>query len=133
MAAGGELTFPQLAMIEARVRELYQKRGFPLAEVRVDAGDTDQPDKVVLSIDVKPGAPRTISWRGFVVDPVVDRSTGVTRSTPAFEREVGSLTSDYKVAVGARLDDAALAEADKELGLPPPPSTASSGPKCGTR
>ncbi len=117
VTTGGELTFPRIAQIEARVRELYEKRGFPAAVVRVDAADTDQADKVVLSIDVKPGTPRTVSWRGFVVDPVVDPATGVTRATPASEREVGGLTSDYKVSTGARVDDAALADADRDLGL----------------
>jgi outer membrane protein assembly factor BamA len=115
VSVGGELTFPLLARIEARVRGFYEQRGFPAAQVRVDATDTDHPDKVVLLVEIKPGAARTVSWRGFLVDPVIDRVTGIPRSNPLVEREVGDVLSDYKVSAGARVDQTAMAEADREL------------------
>src|SRR6185295_19135570 len=83
VVVNGELTFPLLARIERRVRELYEKRGFPAAAVRVDTAETDKPDRVVLSIDIAPGAPRTVSWRGFVVDPIEDKVKHEVISNPA--------------------------------------------------
>ena len=59
---------PRLRDIAARVRRHYEQHGFPSSEVAVDAADTDEPDKVILTLDVKPGAPRLVAQRLFVVD-----------------------------------------------------------------
>ena len=103
VAAGAELTAPRLGEVAAKIRRHYQQHGFPAAEVNVDAADTDQPDKVILTVEVKPGAPRLIARRVFVIDPAIDR-------------EVGDLKTDYKIGNRARADEPALTEADRELG-----------------
>jgi outer membrane protein assembly factor BamA len=103
VATDGELTTPRLDEIKAKVRKHYEQHGFPSAEVLVDTADTDQPDKVILSIEVKPGAARTIAQRVFVIDPSANH-------------EVGGLKEDYKVSRGDRANEVALAEADRELG-----------------
>ncbi|APR87216.1 Outer membrane protein assembly factor YaeT precursor [Minicystis rosea] len=103
LTVGGEVTAPQLADVPARIRDHYGKHGFPFAEVRADAADTDQPDKVVVSIDIVPGKPRTVRQRVFVIDPRADR-------------EVGDLKKAYRVTAGSRVDEPSLGDADRELG-----------------
>lgn len=102
VAAGGELTAPMLDDIGARVRRFYQRRGFPAAQARADAADTDEPGKVFLSFEIVPGKPRTVAAQVFVIDPVADR-------------EVGGLKGSYRVGAGARVDEPALGDADREL------------------
>jgi outer membrane protein assembly factor BamA len=102
VAAGGEVTAPRLTEIASRIRHFYEVHGFSSAQVRVDATDTDKPENVVLKIEIEPGKPRTISQRVFVIDPVLDR-------------EVGDLKSAYKQNRGARVDEPALGEADRDL------------------
>jgi outer membrane protein assembly factor BamA len=99
---GGELTAPRLTEISAKIRRFYDTHGFPSAEVRVDAADTDDPNKVILTIEITPGKPRTVTQRVFVIDPV-------------FDRESHDLKASYKVGTGARVDEPALAEADRDL------------------
>lgn len=102
VSLGGELTAPELADVGARIRRFYALHGYPAAEVRADAADTDETDKVVVSIEIAPGKPRTVKQRVFVIDPVADR-------------EVGALKEAYRVSAGARVDEPALGEADREL------------------
>lgn len=102
IAEGGEITAPMLATIAARVRRHYENHGFPAAKVVVDATDTDDPDRVVLSIEIRPGLPRTVTERIFVIDKVA-------------EREAGSTIASYRVGKGARVEASALADADREL------------------
>ena len=99
---GGEITAPLLAQLGPRIQGYYAQHGFPAAEVVADTTDTDDPGRVVVSIQITPGAPQTLSRRVFVLDP-------------RMEREVGDLKSRYRVAVGARLDEPALADADRDL------------------
>lgn len=99
---GGEITAPLLARIGSRVRRYYAQHGFPSAEAIADTTDTDDPVRVVLSIQITPGAPQTLSQRVFVLDP-------------RMAREVGDLASKYRVTPGARLDEPTLADADREL------------------
>ncbi len=111
VGAGGEITAPRLPDIAARVRRFYERHGFPSADVRVEVADTDKPDRIILTIDVTPGAPRTVTERVFVIGAgkpfVVD---------PAADREVGELRSSYKLGRGARADEPALMDADRDLG-----------------
>lgn len=100
---GGEITAPLLGLISTRIRRYYAQHGFPSAAVTADTTDTDDPASVVLSIQITPGAPQTLSRRIFVIDPRVDR-------------EVGDLKSKYRVTPGTRLDEPTLADADRELG-----------------
>lgn len=102
IAADGELTAPQLADAGKRVERFYEAHGYPFAKVRADAADTDAPGRVIVSIDVVPGKPRTITKLTFVMAPKDDR-------------EVGNLRSGYKVDKGARVDEQAIGEADRDL------------------
>jgi outer membrane protein insertion porin family len=103
IADGGEITAPGLSQIGARIHRYYERHGFPSAEAAADTSDTDDPDRVVLSIKVTPGAPRTVTQRVFVIEPAADR-------------EVGDLKTKYRLGRGARLDETALDEADRDLG-----------------
>jgi outer membrane protein assembly factor BamA len=102
VSAGGEITAPLLAQLGPRIQRYYAQHGFPAAAVVVDTTDTDDPGSVVLSLQITPGAPQTLSQRVFVLDGRMDR-------------EVGDLRSRYRVAPGARLDEPTLADADREL------------------
>ena len=97
-----EITAPHLDAVPARVQKFYADHGYPAARVRADAADTDDADEVVVSIYVTPGAPRTVKRRVFVIDPVADA-------------EVGDLKKAYRVGAGTRVDEPALAEADRDL------------------
>ncbi len=99
---GGELTAPLLDQIGPKIRKYYAEHGFPGAQVKIDTTDTDKADRVVLSLEISAGPPRTIDRRVFVIDPALDR-------------EVGELKGNYRFATGARIDEPALGEADREL------------------
>ena len=102
VAEGGEITAPRLETIAARIRSFYASHGFTAADVTADTADTDDRTRVVLSIEIEAGAPRTISQRVFVVEPRADA-------------EIGDLKTRYRVGSGDRVDEAALAEADRDL------------------
>ncbi|WP_437578697.1 POTRA domain-containing protein [Sorangium sp. So ce887] len=102
IAEGGEITAAALAEIGPRIRAFYAQHGYPAAAVTVRAVDTDEPSQIVLSLNVEAGAPRIVVQRVFVVDPRADR-------------ELGSLRESYRLGVGARVDEPALAEADREM------------------
>jgi outer membrane protein assembly factor BamA len=102
VAPGGEITSLSLAEIASSIRAYYAARGFAKASVYVDTNDTDTPEKVVLTILITPGPPRTIARRIFVIDPRADR-------------EVGSLKQRYALATGDRASEPALADADRDL------------------
>ncbi|WP_437867964.1 POTRA domain-containing protein [Sorangium sp. So ce363] len=102
IAEGGEITATTLAEISPRIRAFYALHGYPAAAVTVRAVDTDEPSQVVLALDIEAGAPRVVSERVFVVAPRADR-------------ELGSLKQSYGLGVGARVDEPALAEADREM------------------
>jgi len=99
----GEVTAAELVAMAARVRELYRHRGYPAATVTLDTIDTDDPMRVVLVMDVRPGEPRIVDRRRFIVwpDPKVE---GL--SEPLF---------GYLVASGERVDEEQLAAADRDL------------------
>jgi outer membrane protein insertion porin family len=99
---GGEITAPALDQVGPRIARYYAAHGYPSARVTVDTTDTDDPGKVVLSIDITPGPPRTVARRIFVIEP-------------AFDREVGALKTRYRVEPGARIDDVGLGDADRDL------------------
>jgi outer membrane protein assembly factor BamA len=100
---GGEITAPLLGLISTRIRRYYAQHGFPSADATADTTDTDDPASVVLSIQITPGAPQTLTQRIFIIDPRVDH-------------EVGDLKLKYRITPGARLDEPTLADADRELG-----------------
>lgn len=102
VARGGEITAPMLPSIGSKISAFYARHGFPSASVRADTTDTDDPRKVVLAIQINAGKPRMIARRIFVIEPAADR-------------EVGDLKRGYRLGTGARADEPALAEADREL------------------
>lgn len=102
VAAGGEITALALPEIAASVEKYYAERGFTAAKVITNTVDTDAPDKVVLTIAITAGPPRTIARRVFVIDPSADR-------------EVGPLKQRYALATGDRASEPALVDADREL------------------
>ena len=100
--AGDDLTLATLPEIDARVRDLFRRRGFPDAAANAEAIDTDDPMQVVLHLAVRPGDPLTLAERRFEVHP---------RRSAELER----LIDGYAMDSGDRLDEEELARADQEL------------------
>jgi outer membrane protein insertion porin family len=100
---GGELTELELPTIARRVTHYYGEHGFPAARVRVDTIDTDDPMRVVLLINVDPGAPLLIAQRVFQVAPFP--------AAPGLD----DLLDDYDAGPGDRVDEERLASADRAL------------------
>jgi outer membrane protein assembly factor BamA len=101
LAEGAEVTAPSLERAATSIRERYASHGFTAARVVVDAADTDDPLRVVVTVTIQAGAPRTITERVFVVEPAVSR-------------ELGDLKAKYRAEKGDRVDEARLADADRE-------------------
>ena len=100
---GGEVTAPMLADVAARVERLYRFRGYPQVKVGVDATDTDDPLRVVLSVDIRAGEPRRIRQLQFAVWP--------STTVPG----LANVLSRYGVSAGDRLDEDAIDSADRDL------------------
>ncbi|WP_437757562.1 POTRA domain-containing protein [Sorangium sp. So ce1389] len=98
----GDITAATLAGIGPRVRDFYAQHGYPAAAVTVRAVDTDDPSAIVLALNIEAGAPRVVSQRVFVVAPRADK-------------ELGALKESYPLGAGARVDEPALADADREM------------------
>lgn len=101
LSEGSEVTGPSLLAAASAIRDHYARRGFTTATVRVDAADTDDPLRVIVSVRIDAKAPRTITERVFVVEPAVSR-------------ELGDLKREYRVGKGDRVDEPRLADADRE-------------------
>lgn len=102
LAEGEEVTGAALDRVQGRIREEYARRGYPDASVKLDLSATDRPNHVVLFIEVKSGSERKIAKRVFVMSDE--------------EREVvGALRDKYQVGGGARADEVAIQQADREL------------------
>lgn len=99
---GGEVTVPELARISKAIRDYYVRHGFPLARVRTEAADTDEPLRVVVRIAVSPGPPQSIGVRAL-------------RITPRPSQRLRRLAEGYAFEVGDRVDEEALARADRQL------------------
>ncbi|HTV21135.1 MAG TPA: POTRA domain-containing protein [Polyangiaceae bacterium] len=102
VAPGDDVTLAQLPEIDARVRALFRRRGFPDATVETEAIDTDEPMRVVLHSSVHAGEPLTVTRRAFEVHP--------RRSD-----ELGRMIDGYAVDAGGRIDEDELKRADLEL------------------
>lgn len=102
LAPGDDLTLATLPEIDARVRELFRRRGYPDAGVTAEAIDTDDPMQVVLHLAVRPGDPLLLAQRTFEVHP---------RLSAELESSIGG----YDVDSGDRLDEEELTRADQEL------------------
>ncbi len=100
---GSALTAAELGALQARVSQLYTRRGYDHARVVVDAIDTDDPFAILLTIDIASGAPRIIGARGFGVWPDPE-AAGMAEAL-----------SSYAIGVGDRANEDALSDADRAL------------------
>jgi len=100
---GDDLTELDLPGVSARLEAELARRGFPKSRVTASAVDTDDPLNVVLSLEVRAGAPRKIVDRWFAVYPDPD------------VRGLREALSTYAVDVGERADADLLDAADDEL------------------
>jgi outer membrane protein insertion porin family len=100
---GDDITAPDLPRVEQLLRAELERRGFPEAEVKVSALDTDDPLEIVVNVDVQAGRPLKIQdlWFGVWPDP---QAPGL--------RE---LLKRYGVREKDRADAETLAQADREL------------------
>jgi len=102
LATGGELVGKDIADQENRVEALLARRGYPSAEVKITTRPTDAPERVLVLIDVVPGAPFAVGRRLFFVSGA---DPGAVRET----------TEGYAVKPGGRMDQASLEAADLAL------------------
>lgn len=102
VAVGTELTEAALADLPAKVRQHYDKHGFPRATVKTRAASLDDPLSIMLVISITPNEPRLVAQRIFVIEP-------------KYDAHVGELKFEYAVKAGERLDQYALDEADRTL------------------
>ncbi|MCA9639060.1 MAG: hypothetical protein KC492_00160, partial [Myxococcales bacterium] len=101
LEVGGEVTAPELPRIASRIRAFYARRGFGLAQVKVDAVDTDERMQVVVRVEIEQGEATSVVARKFLVDG----------SSPQLLKEL----DDYQVGQGDRADQELLREADLAL------------------
>lgn len=102
LAEGGEIVGADLSLQKNRIEALFLRHGYPSATVSVTTRPTDDRMKVLLYVDVVPGAERLVEKRWFYV-------------SGAKAEEVRAWTDAYAVVVGARADEAAIAAADADL------------------
>lgn len=102
LVTGEEISEAELDAIPAKVARFYETQGFPRAVVTVQAAQLDDPLDVLVVVTIDAKDPRLVSQRIFVIEP-------------AYDVHVGDLKFDYAVSTGDRLDETALAEADRAL------------------
>lgn len=102
VASENELVARDIPALQARLDALLQRRGFPAPQVSISTRPTNDPLRVVLILDIYPGAPRRIERR--VLYPV--------RGT---KDEIEDAKKVYEVREGARADEPVLASADAAL------------------
>jgi outer membrane protein assembly factor BamA len=101
-AEGGELVGADLAEKQDRLENFLARHGYPDATISLDSRLTDDPLKVFLLLEVKPGKPRKIDKRYFFV---------LNAPRDALE----STTDAYTVKTGDRADETLLDLADANL------------------
>jgi outer membrane protein insertion porin family len=99
---GEDVTLAALPQIDARIRDLFRRHGFPDASVQTEAVDTDEPMHVVLHLGVRPGDPLRVAKRTFEVHP-------------RLSSELSRALDEYGLDTGDRLDEEELEHADLEL------------------
>ncbi len=100
---GMELTALELPRITQRIEQAHRRRGFPKARARATVVDTDDPQRVLLSIVVEPGQPELVAERRFSVIPEANRA------------RLNPLLSSYDVELGQPASEEALTAADEAL------------------
>jgi len=102
LASENELVARDIPALQARIDAIIQRRGFPAPQIAISTRPTNDPLRVVLILDISPGAPRRIERR--VLYPV--------RAT---KEEIDDADKQYAVRANARADEVALAAADAAL------------------
>ncbi|MFO0588953.1 MAG: POTRA domain-containing protein [Polyangiaceae bacterium] len=129
LSEGGEVTATAIEVARSKIEKLYERRGFPSAVVHVDATDTDDPDKAVVSIDIEPGEPLVITSRTVTIDKVMFAEVGKLRnkykidpSRDVFEEIVRKIPLLAMIPIaltgpqsGVRADEPTLLDADRDL------------------
>ena len=100
---GGEILGDEIAVRKRRIVALLARRGYPHAQAEIEIRQTDTPTRVLLILDVTPGAPRNVGRRVFYV-------------FGAKADDLRPYTSPYEVDRGDRVDETALQQADLALG-----------------
>jgi outer membrane protein assembly factor BamA len=102
LSEGGELIGRDLPEQKKRIEAFLGRHGYPSPVVTFTIRDTDTPTRVLVIVDVVPGAPRLLLSRFFYVYGALPAELATTEDT-------------YGVKVGARLDEARIEAADTEL------------------
>lgn len=98
----GEIPGDELRTRRRRMEIFMARHGYPAAEVKITARESERENRVGLIVDVRPGAPRKIERRVFY-------------AIDAAKTDVAPLTADYFVKVGDRVQEALLEAADVDL------------------
>ena len=100
---GGDVTAKTFPDEVKRIERELERRGFPITDVDISTFDTDDPLEVVVSVEVKAGAPLRIAdrWFGVWPDP----------NAPGLHE----LLKSYAVGRGDRADTESIDTADQEL------------------
>jgi outer membrane protein assembly factor BamA len=101
LTEGGEIVGSEVEEKRRRIEDLFARRGFPSANVKLSTRLTDNRLQVIVVIDVQPGLPRLIEQRFFYVYGDEERAKPVVY--------------DYKAKVKDRTDEHALTQADADL------------------
>lgn len=103
LAQGDEITDTQLTAAETRIAREYERAGYPRAEVRITADDTDDPMRKLVRVHVDSGPPELVQQVAFRVAP-----------SPAHPDLIAAL-STFQVQKGARLARERVDEAVTEF------------------
>jgi outer membrane protein assembly factor BamA len=102
LVQGGEVLGVDMPVYKERVERYLARRGFPTATATITSRETDDPTRVIVIVDVAPGAARVLQRRAFYV-------------FGADARKLATTLESYRVDVGARADENALDAADVAL------------------
>ena len=102
LAVGDEITEAGLEKLEHDITTYHRARGYPGARVRVETRDTDNPMRVLVLVDVRPGPELRIADRVMVLPS-------------ALRPALGEYVEGYSTRKGERLDETALVAADAQL------------------
>lgn len=102
LSEGGEIVATDIDAAKAAIERNFARHGFPSARADVQTRPTDDPMRVLVVVDVTPGAPRHIDDRHFYV-------------FGAKPEDVKTATDAYLLSPGDRADQAAMNAADAAL------------------
>lgn len=102
IAAGDEVTRPELDRVAQRVAALYRRRGFPDVVASAEMVPSHEPRRVGVRVEVQPGRPLTVERRRFEV-------------TGPLHPELSRQLETYAVGALERADEERLNEADEAL------------------